>query len=289
MAGVGTGVPSWELVDAGENSLSARQLNSPEESTNSQDWELTLVRPLDMPFRLRATSNGKLANEAAIALASVPEASSQTGTIRIVCTDASPFEIATKNVQPLATSRAADFDIQTLRGTYRYIPSQDAAIQIRRSSGAHSPLPAWIWFTHLSSRVTGGGDVRHEARMFLETKGLSSLSLELPEGAESWNVSVDGVHIDADTRDAPGRLIILLPKGHRFPTVSVTYITAQPPFTFASWVSSAWPTTNLTPLQRQWDLWTPPAMQVANPTESSHTWDERLFGLQLIRRRDNEL
>jgi hypothetical protein len=276
---------SWELMDAGENSLSARQLDSQMESTDYQEWELTLVRPLDSPFRVRATTKNKLGSEAPIGLASVPEASAQTGIVRLVCSDGSPLDIVTKNVQSLATSRAADGDIQTMLGTYRYVPSQDASVQIRRASSVVLPT-AWIWFTHLSSRVSGAGDVRHEARLYLESKGLSSLSLDLPEGASLWSVSVDGVHVDADSREVPGRLAIPLPRGHRFPTVSVTFVTKLPTFSLASHVNPAWPSTSLTCLQRQWDVWTPADMQVAGAAKSDDSWDERLFGFQLVRRHD---
>lgn len=281
--------PAWTWADNPGNLLSARRLDSPAATSGQELWELVALRPLNVPFTIRAVRKAKFASDTPLALASIPEASSQSGTLRVVAADGTPLEINIRNVKAISTGRLAGEEIHMIRGVYRYAPSQDAGIRLTRSSSESARAPAWIWLCQLSSRVSGSGELRHEATLFLENKELSSLAIRLPDQASFVGTSVDNVEVDPESREADGSLIIPLPRGRRFPTVSLTFVTKQRPFAFATSLQSMWPSSDLICLYRRWNVWIPPGFvgtHAANASQSL-TWDQRLFGIPIVRRSDS--
>ena len=69
--------------------------------------------------------------------------------------------------------------------------------------------PQLVDFARMTSRLAWDGQVAHEARWFVKSRGREVLRLRLPDGADLWEVQADGARVNP--RDDAGQTIIPLP------------------------------------------------------------------------------
>lgn len=272
----------WELKEAGDNLLSPRLVSASPDAIGGESWELTLSRPMNRPFTVRATRQQTLDQEISLSFVSIPEAASQTGTLRVHSVGGGPLDIRVRNLQPIATSLPDSQRMPTLRAAYRYAPSQEVAATIARLPGEDSPAPAWLWLQQTNVRYDASGELLHEARLHIENTGLASLEVLLPAEAALVRVAVDHGVLSHPTVTG-GKFAVPLPKDRRFPLVSILYRTRQTPAKYAGKVNRQEIVCQIPCLQRESLLWLPDSFSVTGDVAEINdpTWDERLFGIRI--------
>ncbi|MGE0759556.1 MAG: hypothetical protein AB7O38_21235, partial [Pirellulaceae bacterium] len=183
--------PSWELVGIPDNSLSVRQLEAMDLNPKEEVWEVVALRPLNVPFKVRALRKTRFAGTERLALASIAESSSQTGSLQISVHDGGPLQIQTENMTAVALHRLSESEAPFVRGRFRYLPSQESSATVQRAESSASLPAAWIWLGRLNSRIAGAGEQEHEVTWYVENTGLSTFTCTLPSGADVLRVLVD--------------------------------------------------------------------------------------------------
>ena len=180
----------WSFHGEDEKAMSARlwpveeQMafgRSPEEET----WELTLRRPSDKPFEIRASRETKLTVRSRSAW---PRCRRDPAT-RDAGAALRRIEIAADQEQPAEGGRiepAPPGQCQTVRAAYQYNPPSDVCRRRNRPWNYgprtwRAPAP-WAWHGDLQSRFLPDGTAQHLASYRLQNCGESSIRLTLPGG-----------------------------------------------------------------------------------------------------------
>ena len=282
----------WQLVGEIGPGLSARRQAPAGPEAGGEVWEVSLLRPRSEPFEIQVQHTARLASETPLALVSLPGASSQVATILVGTRDGSPLKIRAENVTAIPAPAVPDGQYPVARAMYRYDPSRDAVVAVSRAEGAGTQRPAWVWHAELMTRIETTGTARHEAVFRLENSGLPQVVAVLPDQARPVACSVDGKQVSWPAGGGlPQRLPLRLPAGVRFPTLHLSYETAAPPLRWFAAVPPTWPSLELPCLERTWSVWLPPGYEAVSddrllsPSPAGRVgWDERLFGLPLVRR-----
>lgn len=274
----------WTLVDPGDNRLSARLVEAAEEGLDAQSWEISLARPLNRPFVLRASRKQPFSGSADLAFMSLPGAASQSGTLRVHSAGGGPLEIRYQNLQPIAAQLTDPTALPTLRGAYRYAPSQEVSATVSRSALAETLAAAWIWLAQTNSRLNLDGAIEHETRLHVENTGLSSLTIHLPPAAKLSRVSVDQ-SVLSNPSIVDGNISVTLPKDRRFPLISLIYRTESRRFRWVTPFDSVTPQYEVPCLESRSSVWVPNEFSVFGRSADAAltTWDERLFGIRIWR------
>ena len=125
-----------------------------------------------------------------LSLASLPEASTQRGTLTIRALGETGIEHRRRHSPPpLIPAELAEAELYpTTRGAYRYEPDEpirDAssaipAISVRPTSSPAIEAGAWAWQSQLESRYALRDATVHQATWYVQTAGRSRLSFSLP-------------------------------------------------------------------------------------------------------------
>lgn len=278
--------PQWNLVDAGDNRLSARLLSPSAEGIGGEAWELSLSRPLNRPFVINVTREQTIQGTNDLTFASLPEAVSQNGSLRVDSRGGGSFEVRVQNLQPTASSLPDRQMLPTLRGTYRFSPSQEVAATIVQLPATTVPSIAWLWQIQTESRCDASGEMLHEARLYVENTGLDDLVVQVPPHATILRVAVDHGLLYQHVVER-GKLSIALPKDRRFPLITIVYRSTSPPLGLGTAVRLPQLLCELPCLAHRSRIWLPANFSVLSSAErpvESLTWDERLFGIRIWRR-----
>jgi hypothetical protein len=287
----GTADTHWRLVADTGVGLATRQLRE-SEADAGETWELTLVRARGEPFEIEAVRLGEFQSSGHVALASLPEAASQSATVRIGAADGSPLSVRTENLKSIPVERASTAAYTKVRAAYRYDPARNAVAHISRAEGTVVHHSAWVWQADLVTRLDGDGGVTNVAVYQLENTGRSQVAITLPPEARFWHVTIDGSDLTAESSGKPPRpLLVRLPREVRFPILRIRYVTSHPVSGVVGQLKPDWPSLDVPCVRGTWSVWLPSAY-AAWPNEHRLSygsvlrsrWDQRLFGYPLQRR-----
>jgi hypothetical protein len=290
----------WTLGAESDQQVSARQWSLQQQTAagltaQQEAWELTLRRPRREAFEIRGTREVKLEDQQPISLVSLPEARSQQATLVVRSPDFTGIRIINRRLTAIPAETVAPDRYQTARATYRYDPSRDvvglpeAAITVSRSGDTLTP-PVWVCSGHLESQYEVSGAGRHLATYRLQNSGANVLRLDLPSGVKP--ADVQGVWVDehraAVSQPAGGRadrLVIDLPQGEKFPTISLLLSTPASRLRTIGSLSAPLPKVDVPVLAQSWSVWLPPGYEAYGPqlrrqpsAPARLTWSQRLFG-----------
>ena len=294
----------WTLVGAEDEPLAARLLAAEEQTDANLDpeqetWQVSLPRPQDAPFELRAVRSSPLGSSQPVSLAWLPEATNQPATLVVRSAGGAAVQIHNRRLKAVPSQPATPGQCQTLRGTYVYTPSREIltgpepALSVSRGDAADMP-DAWIWHCDLESWYETDGRGRHVARFRLQHGGGGRLRLTLPPGVTAddvrglwlddrqlpWHPAADGEPTDA----------IELPPEKKFPTVTLEFVTAGRGLGIAGAVSRRCRRPTCAILAQHWTVWLPPGYRSLDddarwqPLGLPQTsWRQRLFGVLGVR------
>jgi len=293
----------WSLVGGDARALHAVSLSQAAPgirrlTLRGETWELTLAKATAQPFEIVATRSTSLqeivsANGAApLALASLPMASSQQGTVTIHSNDPIRLRVHHERLKAIPVA-PADARYQTIRAKFSYEPRRETpaaatAIAVEVSSAVdqnRQPL-AWVWSSIHQSRISPQGDVEHLATFHMQNTGRKQIVLTLPEASTKHTIWVNR---QQQTPRADGnRLTIDLPEGEaeKFPTVTLHYTTSGRRLAVSQrLLVDLVKLEDIPQMNRRWKVWVPPGYEVTSSapqrlgdTAREVTWSQRLFG-----------
>ncbi len=291
----------FSMAGATGGQLLARRLAPDEHAASGaskagEAWELTLRLPRSGPFEIRVVRSSPFADRLPLSLASLPEASTQRGTLTIRALGETGVGIDNHHRLRMIPAEFAEAELYpTTRGAYRYDPDEplrDAssaipAIQVRPLSSPAIEAGAWAWRSQLESRYALRDATVHLATWHVQTAGRSRLNFSLPAGAELRGVMIDDLPLARRAGEwfrfdvSP----IDLPAGKQFATVVVSFVAQGSLPRLAGSLLPAWPEVDVPVLSRRWKIWLPPGYELAASDERWETtsrvplsWSQRLFG-----------
>ena len=288
----GTDQPiNWTFGGDPDGILAARKLDGQQGDGDGATWEITLRQPTSETFELRATIVTPFASELTLPLASAPEASTQSGILRIGSECEDQIRISAPLLKGIPAEAHAPEVYSHLTAHYRYDPATEQEVTISRAEQNDLPSAAWIWSSRLVSRFEQNGRADHEAVLLLENTGLRRATIQLPAGVELQHVSVDRVELELPQIPSTRALNIELPSRRRFPVVRLRYRTKGAALGTLSIAMAPLPSTALPCVQQTWSVWLPPGYRTMRDTRLHSRaryfephWSDRLFGRTLMRR-----
>ena len=188
----------WALGSEGARAISARRLTLEEAyaagSMNAAEtWEIKLKRVESGPFEIRAIRDFEATDKFPIALASVPEASKQRGTLTVRRGGLTDYSIVNRRLTPLPPEPTAFPFVPEQLATFRFDPSKDVAgaaepaVRLERKTGAAASSVV-ILQSHLQTRAAPDGPSRNLLEMDVLNDGYSTLHVALPQGCSNEDV-----------------------------------------------------------------------------------------------------
>jgi hypothetical protein len=278
---------AWRKLD--EQELLARQLDSAEQRqlalTDGETWELTLPHSYDAPFELSAQREVALPTNSpttSVALASFPEAESQTGEVSVDSAGGAALVVEPKALKPLLPAEQATSESN--RATFRYTPGQDQTLTVGLAAANEGRRALWAWKQNLICRAESSGTAVCTASYQIENHGAPNLHVQLPAEARPRFALVNDQRI-ALTASTTHELLLPLPMNTRYVNVALEYELPVELPTLYGRATLAWPTVEFPVLASQAQLWLPPEMALADAqAPNSLGWTaalgvrERLFG-----------
>ena len=281
---------TWSMEDQPGATVTARRLTESESSVLAWPgdvWEIVLPAPRADPFVLTASRTTPVSDDMPLALASLMDAQTQSGTIQITSVAHHLPEIHSRRLKAIPVELPASSQYATTLAAFRYEPEEDTLLTadpplvvLPHENGM--PLAqAWIWQATLESRFNRGG-VENILTCKVENTGQERLQFQAPVGAELRSAFVDGQQIKDLGADA-GVWKIALPADERFCTVVLCWNDEQSAQNTISSYTAQWPVVDVQTLSRQWAVLIPPGATITDAEfGNSHiadiTWTKRLFG-----------
>jgi len=266
----------WSLV-SGELGAGGATTEPRQRLVGPQRYEITLPEGLTRPFELRAARVLDAEGQLSIALASLPEAATQRGIVRVLRRGEAMPQIQYDGARPIAAASATQSSSDVEVGVYRYEPSARTEIRVAAAEPSDRQPLAWAWRSHARSRFEVSGAVRQSVEYYLENWGRRTAIATLPGDASLATVTVDGEPVSTpDISPGTGRLEIPLPPARRFVVLRLEYgLPATPgrwwahPLGHKS-LATAFPVVDLPIVRRDWTVWLPPQFDLlAGPTSDA--------------------
>ncbi|MBW3595986.1 MAG: hypothetical protein KY475_01780 [Planctomycetes bacterium] len=272
---------AWEMVDAPEQSVAARRLES-DEAEEGETWELRFARPRDAAFELLGKRTSDFAAPLPLAFASLPQANAQKGELIVESAPGAAVKLQAGSLDPSPVPPPAPDKYSTIIGAYRYEPTQQPAATLERSPPGAGAADAWVWKLQLQSAYPLEGEPRHMAVLHVENRGRPSLELTLPRGAQLRRLDVAGEAMSPAPPPRDGVVKVALPPGVRVPEIEVEYLDASQPWGLAQTVEPRAPAVDAAVLSREWTVRLPQGASLASEfvldERSKTAWDVRLLG-----------
>ncbi len=275
----------WEFVGESDAAPVARRLTTEGQPSEvirgGETWRVSLPRQQDAEFELVAKGTAPFDSESSIPLVSLPGAASQTGTLRIRSPATIPIRIRQQKLRAIPPAPLAPDRYATIRGVFRYEPSEESRVSVVRRDRDTLQALAWVWSCQLTSRFCPDGQAVHEAVYRIENTGASQLEMTPPHGSEVIEAFVDGRKVPLPIETSRGeKLVMPLPRDVRFPTAIVQFATQGESLGPLSAVSAQWPRTDLPVFRREWIAWLPPGYDrlETDGGQGGVSWHRRLFG-----------
>ncbi len=290
---VGKQTLHWSLVGGNSGQLTARRLTEDNEAARGaggESWEVSLRLPRPGPFEVRAMRSVPLTNNLPVALAALPESTSQQGTLSIRAVGETGLVIHNRRLKPTPAELLPPEKYQTVRAAFRYEPSRDMttepALILSPAASWQETCGAWAWKSALDSRYGSAGTANHMATYQVQTVGRQSVHCELPDGATLRGVWVDERQLVVTSLGDLRKSIRLdLPPGRSFVTLVLHFTTDDSLPALLRSTTAPVPRLDIPELERRWLVWMPPGYGLfdADPRLlvqpiQQVTWSQRLFG-----------
>ncbi len=279
----------WMVAGENDRAVTARRLTESEQQAASvaggETWELVFRQPRDTPFEVHASRTTSMIAPQSIALASLPEAATQIGTLAIHSSGGASFSLTSRGLKAIPAEALPPNRYPTMRAAYRYEPSQDAAVSVRRATPGSQQPSAWAWSAHLGSHLAPAG-AQHTLVYRIENTGQAQITVTLPAELTLVQVLVDDTELPSPWSADQRKVVIPLPAGVRYPTVSLTCTTESAAWGIVRTVDVPLPTLDIPVLAQYWTAWLPPGHaplvnrhdSSSSSNAASHHWSHRLLG-----------
>ena len=254
-------------------------------------WEVNLRAPRAGPFEIRAVCTIPFEPNLPLPLPSLPDATSQRGTITIRAQGETGLAIKNTRLKAIPAEPAVGERYSTTRAVYRYEPGRDAPAG--ESMLTLSPAPsgqetsgAWAWSGCLDSRYALATTAVHTATYRIQTTGREHVRFELPPDATLLGAWVDEHAVPQNLIDLyVDHVDVDLPTGRSFSTVTLCFKTAGALPDFVQSIRPPMPKLDIPVMSSHWTVWLPPGFELLDPDPrcENHgladlTWSQRLFG-----------
>ncbi len=286
----------WSLAGGNSGQFSARRLSAGEQTQTAlppggEVWELNLQLARPGAFEVRGVRSLAFDADTPLSLASITDAATQRGTVAIRALADSGLAIKSR-LAPVPAERLDADRYQTARATYHYQPSRDdlgpePAVTIAPTKATQAESGAWAWHNRLDSRYAPDGSSVHWATYHIQTAGRQQLRLSLGADAKLQAAWVDGQPLSpGPTSPAEDAVVIDLPPGRRFATLSLCYSTPDGLSALVTSHEPPFPTLDIPIMARQWSVWLPPGYSIPEAagrfsadSPAPLTWSQRFFGV----------
>jgi hypothetical protein len=294
----GTEAGTWQWsTSAAIGPLTVRRLSAKEQVAagaggGGHAFELRWTNPQRTSFELRATRSSPFTVPFGVTLADLPDAAEQTGLVAVRVADDSAVTITNHQLPELPTEVDTADPPHSARGLFRYTPARDGLgaeppLELFSAPVAQEESGAFVWACELDTRLGESGVASHTAVLRLQTGGQSKVRISWPVGATPRGAWIDTQRIrDASVQNsADGLLMLDLPQGKTFVTVTLDYVTNEALPRFIGSYQPPFVATNIPVLARRWRLWLPNKYDLSAIDPRAHrycavqpTWSQRLFG-----------
>lgn len=285
------GSVEWTLTEEANNVASARllrddQTGRPRPGRVSEIWEVVFRTPIDRPFTVQGRRNTRGTPARAVALASLPSASSQDGWLTIRSRDGTPLQITANSVTAIPGNPSSPGDVPTVRARFRYDPSENAQVSVEQVSASEGKAAAWAWNCVLTSQFLPHGEATHHATYLLESVGAQEFAFELPASCRLERLEIDGEDMSRAVRaSGEGTYTVALPAGKRFPRLRISFAGDRGGLGQSNHLVADFPQVKLPVLDRRWSVWLPPGYEPPvgrgetwPVADGPYCWRQRLFG-----------
>lgn len=253
-------------------------------------WELRLDNARSTPFEIRAELPVSLSEVFQIPLAALPLASTQKGEILIEASRLPNYQILNSRLQSIPVALPSWYRYQNIRAAFRYDPVEEfrqlspSPLLFKRVAEGDIPPSAWVWMLRLDTQYENEGTVKNNAVFLLENRGKDSLRITLPTGIHTGNVHavwLDDKRItwhpdlasgisdegaatkEKSTKTLPNVVVVALPEGRRFVSVSLEYSSQGKNLTHHRHLTPRYPQADVPVLTGSWTSWLPPDFDVS--------------------------
>lgn len=198
----------WTLGGGRGGQITAVRLPATEGATTGpanaaaeEIWEITFRKPPPGEVELEGSRESPFTAQAPVSLASVVDASPQSGEVRVTAEAALPVRLINRTLAPLPA--ADDAEESGLRGLFRYQPgpastSELAALEVAQVRGhEHSSPAALVWLLRYDSKYDAARRLVHRATLYAQSLQTGRCRLSVDEPAQLVAVRVNGVVQDA--------------------------------------------------------------------------------------------
>lgn len=268
----------WSLKGSANRAVTSRKLSQSEQRAvgigEGDVWEITLNAPAGVEFELVGERSIPLTDRFPLALLSLPEAATQSGTLLVQSTNPRTH-LETGMLQSIPAAISGSAPLQVL-GSYRYQPAHGGRAELLREDAWSASRTAWIWSLDLQTRVGDQGMLMQRARLRMENVRGDVVEARLPTGAVFHRLIVQG-QASRTNNAAAGVVDIPLPAGERYVTAEIEYTVA------AKGVMNSWQVPYLPPqfqlpvLSRDWRVELSPGWELVDAAAAA--WYERLIAM----------
>ncbi|MDR3199369.1 MAG: hypothetical protein LBU34_15985 [Planctomycetaceae bacterium] len=267
-------------------------------SIRGETWEIRPAVPQTAAFEFRAVSSIPLSDSMPVPLASLPLATAQKGEIYIESPKLFQYHIINSRLKSIPTVPTEWYRYQEIRSAFRYDPAEEPRFSLQppltiQRLNREETLPfAWIWALRLDTRYESEGIVKNNAIFLLENHGKDSLRIRLPDGMNVGNVHAvwrddrriswqpdyendqdktdqsiinhvtDQQYSVQDKTPLQNIVVVSLPEGSRFVSVSLEYSHQDTPQNNQRKLKPEYPSVDIPVLSQSWTLWFPPEFEV---------------------------
>ena len=197
---------------------------------------------------------------------------------------------------PAVEFKSPQENVGTLHAAYAYDSEANTNLSLTVANEEMTVQSSLIaWRSDVRSFYAETGRPRHRADFYLQNDGVATFQLSFPKGYALDTVEIDGEKLSPQLRLTDGLLKVALPRGVRFPCVSVRYVEPETALRAVDWLRLPLqmsplndgkrklqpdiPATNVSCLQTTWQVWLPRDYRAYPATQNDHdSWLERIFG-----------
>ncbi len=204
---------------------SSGNLAPPDSPISEQAWRLQLQRPRSGAIAIVGRWTQPLEGTITLPLFSLPEATSQSGTVQIHSSGGVRLQLTPDDMVAMPLPPAPPGEINPVFARYRYEPGRRGALILTDTpSDSAAPANLFIRREEIRSTFSSDGSASHVGVYELENLGAERFSLTLPKNASLERVTVDGQPASV-TRQAQenDQLAMPLPAAHKQPRVEIHY------------------------------------------------------------------
>src|SRR5690606_37993570 len=142
-----------------------------------ETWELVLQRPVSKPleFSVQRVTPFTDQREQSVALLTLPEADTHSGTILVEAADGMLPTVDQQGLKPILPATAAPQAVSATRARFHYQPAPDQRLVVGLPPTGGAAAPLWAWEQILTARIDGVANITCTACYRLENTGVANL------------------------------------------------------------------------------------------------------------------